>query len=117
MYAIIETGGKQYKVSPGDNILVEKLEGKEGENINFNKVLLLVDNSVVNIGTPYVENASVGGKILSQEKGEKIRVSKFKAKVRYRKTTGHRQLLTKIAINDIKTGKTAKKPTPKKKNV
>ena len=104
MYAVIETGGKQYKVSPGDNILIEKIEGKVGDNIKFDKILLLVDGDSVNVGKPYLDE-NVVGKIISQGRGEKIRVSKFKAKVRYRRTTGHRQYLTKVVIEKIKTPK------------
>ena len=116
MYAIIETGGKQYKISPGDNLLVEKIDSKVGETIHFDKILLLAAEEGVKIGTPFVEGYTVTAKILSQEKGDKVRVSKFKAKVRYRKTTGHRQLLTKISIVDIKTGKKpTEKPTSNKK--
>ncbi len=109
MYAVIETGGKQYRVTPGDTLLVEKLPQKAGETITFDKVLLLVDGTDVALGTPYLVGKNITAKVLSQERGEKIRVSKFKAKVRYRRTTGHRQYLTKVVIDKINTAQPASK--------
>jgi len=108
MYAVIETGGKQYKVSEGDNISIEKIDGKVGDSIKFDKILLLVNGDSVSIGRPFL-GGDISGKILSQGRGEKIRVSKFKAKVRYRRTTGHRQYLTKIVIEKINSKKSAAK--------
>jgi len=98
MFAIIETGGKQYKVAKGDTLDVERLEGKEDSAIKFDKVLL-VDEKV---GTPTVKGASVSGKIVAHKRGEKIVVFKMKAKKRYQKTQGHRQELTTVEITDIK---------------
>ena len=98
MFAVIETGGKQYKVAKGDTLDVERLEGKEDSAIKFDKVLL-VDEKV---GTPTVSGASVSGKIVAHKRGEKIVVFKMKAKKRYQKTQGHRQELTTIEITDIK---------------
>lgn len=100
-YTIIKIGGKQYKVSEGDELLVEKIEGKKGDSIVFDQVFLLVDDGKVNIGQPLVKGAKVGAKILEQTKGEKIRVVKFKAKSRYRRVKGHRQRLTKVKIERI----------------
>lgn len=104
-YAIIQTGSKQYKVSVGDQILVEKLEGKEGDKVTFDQVLLLADKSASYVGRPNLTNAKVIGKIITQATGEKIRVATYKAKSRYRRVKGHRQKLTKIAIEKISEGK------------
>ncbi len=98
MFAIIETGGKQYKVAKGETLDIEKLEEKEGATVKFDKVLL-VDEKV---GTPTVSGASVSGKIVAHKRGEKIVVFKMKAKKRYQKTQGHRQELTTVEITDIK---------------
>lgn len=100
-YAVIKIGGKQYRVSEGDELLVDKIEVGEGKIINFDEVLLLVDGEKVKIGDPRVRGAKVKAKILAQLKGEKIRVAKFRAKSRYRRVKGHRQLLTKIQIKKI----------------
>ncbi len=101
MLAVIKTGGKQYLVKPGDKIKVEKLPKKEGEEIIFDQVLLIEDGKNVKIGKPLVENAKVKGKILEQGKGEKIIVFKYKAKKRYKKKMGHRQLYTLVEITEI----------------
>lgn len=100
-YAVIKTGGKQYKVSEGDVIEVEKLDIAPEKDYSFENVLLYVSDGDSKIGMPMLEDVKVTGKVLGQIKGEKIRVSKYKAKVRYRKTIGHRQLLTKIKIEKI----------------
>lgn len=100
-YAVIKTGGKQYKVSEGEALLIEKIDGKEGEAVVFDEVLLLADEKKVKIGQPLVKGAKVKGTILSQVKGEKIRVAKFKSKSRYRRVKGHRQQLTKVQITKI----------------
>ena len=100
-YAVLKTGGKQYKVSKGDVLDVEKLEGISGEKISFNEVLLYVSGDKSKIGTPSVDKVKVLGKVVDQRKGEKIRVSKFKSKVRHRRVTGHRQLLTRVEIEEI----------------
>jgi len=99
-YAIIQTGGKQYKVSEGDTVTVEKLENAVGQKVAFDQVLLLVNGSVY-IGQPYVAGVTVAGKVIDQVKGKKIRVAKFKAKARYRRVSGHRQQLTKVLIEKI----------------
>lgn len=100
-YAVVKIGAKQYKVKKDDEILVEKIEGEEGKTQTFDQVLLLVDGKKRKIGQPTVPKASVKAKILSQTKGKKIRVATYKAKSRYRKVKGHRQFLTKIAIEII----------------
>jgi len=100
-YAVIQTGSKQYQVSEGDTLEIEKLEGKAKKKITFNQVLLVVDEKKVSLGQPLVKGAKVTAEILEQKKGVKIRVAKFKAKSRYRRVKGHRQQLTKIKINKI----------------
>ncbi len=115
MYAVIKTGGKQYRVAPSEVILVEKVEKKEGDSIEFSEVLLVSDGDQVSIGTPYIAGVSVHGKVLGQEKGEKVVVAKFKAKVRYRRRTGHRQMLTRVQIVSI--GKGVKQPEKGKEKV
>lgn len=101
MYAIIETGGKQYSVREGDLLRIEKLGYEPGEKITFNRVLLLSDDEGVRIGEPIVENATVEAKVLSEGKAKKITVFKMKAKKGYRKTQGHRQPYTKVQIDSI----------------
>ncbi len=100
MYAIIRTGGKQYKVSPGDVIQVEKLRGDPGAGVEFNHVFAVRKNNLV-VGAPLVENAKVKATILSNDRAAKVRVLKFKRKKQYRKTTGHRQSFSKVVINEI----------------
>ncbi len=100
-YAVIQTGGKQYQVSEGDTLEVEKLEGKAKAKLTFDKVLLVVDDKKISLGQPLVKGAKVTAEILEQKKGDKIRVAKFKAKSRYRRIQGHRQLLTKLKILKI----------------
>tara|TARA_Y100000310_G_scaffold300321_1_gene335916 strand:+ start:2240 stop:2551 length:312 start_codon:yes stop_codon:yes gene_type:complete len=101
MLAIIKTGGKQYKVSPGDKIKIEKIVGKEGKAISFKDVLLVEKSKKLEIGTPVVKGAKVSAKILSQGKGDKVIVFKYKPKTRYKKKTGHRQLFTEVEITKI----------------
>ena len=100
-YAVIKTGGKQYKVSEGDVIQVDRLlEDKDG-TVNFNEVLLKVSDGSIKIGNPFLKGEKVSGKLLSQVKGDKIRVQKYKSKVRYRRTTGFRSSLSKVSIDKI----------------
>jgi len=101
MIAIIKTGGKQYIVKPGDKLKVEKLEEKEGAKISFSDVLLVEKNKKVEIGTPLVK-AEVQAKVVSQGKGDKVIVFKYKAKKRYSRKIGHRQPYTEIEITGIK---------------
>ena len=100
MYAIIETGGKQIRVSVGEKIYVEKLEAKENDVINFDKVLLVSDKKA-KVGTPYLEGASVKAKVVKQGLSRKIRVFKYKAKTNEHKTIGHRQPYTCLVIEAI----------------
>ena len=101
MYAIIETGGKQYRVQEGDVIRVEKLEKAEGESVKFEKVLLVSNEGEINVGKPYIEGASVDAVVDSHGKAKKIIVFKFKRKIDYRKKQGHRQPYTQIKIEKI----------------
>jgi len=101
MYAIIETGGKQYKVQEGDVVYIEKLNAGEGEAVSFDKVLLVSKESGVVIGAPTVAGASVSAKVEKQGKGKKVIVYKYKAKKNYRRKQGHRQPYTKVTIEKI----------------
>ncbi len=102
MYAIVKTGGKQYKVSPGDTVKVEKIEGEPGQEITFDNVLMVVDDeNNTEIGNPLISDVKVSGTIKKQTKGDKIIVFKFKRRKGYRNKTGHRQKITEITINDI----------------
>ncbi len=101
MYAIIKTGGKQYKVAEGDVITIEKLAANEGEAVVFDQVLTVVNDADVKAGKPLVEGAKVTGKVEAQGKDKKILVFKYKAKSNYRKRQGHRQPFTKVVIEKI----------------
>ncbi|MGB9858177.1 MAG: 50S ribosomal protein L21 [Dictyoglomaceae bacterium] len=101
MFAVVETGGKQYKVSVGSIIEVEKINAKEGEEVVLDKILLLNKDGEVLIGRPYLEGVKVIAKVLRQDKYPKIIVFKFKKKKHYRKKYGHRQPFTRLAIEDI----------------
>lgn len=101
MLAIIKTGGKQYKVSVGDKIKVEKLEGEEGSNVIFSEVLFVGDEKDTKIGKPFLKDIKVEGKILKTAKGKKVVGIKFKAKKRYKVKFGHRQTLTEVEITKI----------------
>ena len=100
MYAIIETGGKQYTVEAGDKLRVEKLDAKEGDVVTFDKVVF-VSGDEPKVGTPYVEGAKVEAKVLAQDKAKKVIVYKYKAKKNERKKKGHRQPYTLVEITGI----------------
>ncbi|MCX6345706.1 MAG: 50S ribosomal protein L21 [Armatimonadetes bacterium] len=102
MYAIIKAGGKQYRVTPKDVIIVNRLADTQGDNIVINEVLLVSDDKGINIGAPYVSGASVVGKIVRHYKGKKIRGFHYKPKKDSSKTYGHRQYLTSVEISEIK---------------
>ncbi|MDA1060623.1 MAG: 50S ribosomal protein L21 [bacterium] len=128
MFAIIETGGKQYKVAKGETLDIERIDEKEGSTFAIDSVLLVSDKET-KVGTPNVKGAKVSAKIVAHKRGDKIVVFKMKAKKRYQKTQGHRQELTTIEITDIKIAatkdvattktvdekETQKKAAPKKK--
>jgi large subunit ribosomal protein L21 len=101
-FAVIKTGGKQYIAKKGETLVVDKLNAEENKNIEFDKVLLVVNEKGFQIGKPYLKGAKVVAKVVKQDKGEKIRVARFRAKSRYCKVTGFRRMLTEIKIVDIK---------------
>ena len=101
MYAIIATGGKQYRVAEGDVLFVEKLAGEIDEQVVFSDVLTVVEDGSVKIGTPYLAGAKVTAKVLKQGKDKKILVYKYKSKANYRRRQGHRQPYTKVSIEKI----------------
>lgn len=101
MFAVIKTGGKQYFVSPGQKLKVEKLSVEDGKEVSFEEVLLLGDEKDVQVGTPLVAGAKVKGKILKQGKNRKVVVFKFKNKKNQKKKKGHRQAFTEVEITEI----------------
>jgi len=122
IYAVIETGGKQYKVTPGQTIDVEYLGVAEGSTVELDRVLLIADGARVTVGTPMVTGAKVVATSQGDGKGKKIIVFKYKPKVRYRKKTGHRQLYTRLVIDKIvepeaMPSEPTKKIRPRKKAV
>lgn len=100
-FAIIQTGGKQYRVSAGQKVRVEKLAGEKGGAISFDKVLLTADGGKVAVGTPYLDGAAVTGTILRQARDKKKIVYKYHSKNRYDKKKGHRQLFTEVEIKSL----------------
>lgn len=105
MYAIIETGGKQYKVSPGDILTIEKVDANEGEEVIFDKVIMVKGNEGESIlGSPYLDNIKVRGTVLEQFRGKKIIIFKYRPKKHYRKRRGHRQYFTKVEIEEVTYG-------------
>lgn len=121
MYAVIATGGKQYKVAEGEYLRIEKLTAAEGDTVEFDQVLMIADGDDVNIGTPYIEGGLVSAKINEIGRGKKIEIIKFKRRKKYRRKQGHRQDYTEIEITSIGVGKAkaatakpaAKKAAPK----
>jgi large subunit ribosomal protein L21 len=104
VYAIVESGSKQYCVSPGQLLEVEKLEGKKGDVIHLDRILLLFDGQEIKVGSPFVLGAKVVSEIAEQGKAKKIIVFKFRKRKKYRRRQGHRQSLTRLRINEIVTG-------------
>ncbi len=121
-YAVIRTGGKQYKVSEGDIITIERVSNPAQDQITFTDVLMTAQDGQANFGQPLITGMTVTGKVLEHIRGEKIRVAKYKAKVRYRRVTGHRQELSQVQIESIggakktsvKAATEAKTPSEKK---
>ena len=101
MLAVIKTGGKQYLVSPGQKIIVEKIDGKEGSEVVFPEVLLLEKNKKIEVGSPLIDGAKVTGKVVRQGRGKKVIIFKYKAKKRYHLKKGHRQSFTEAEILKI----------------
>ncbi len=115
MYAIIEAGGKQYRVSEGDLIDVERRSGEVGQAVNFQEVLLVGDQETIHVGKPVLPGALVVGTIAEQGKGAKVIVFKFKRRKKYRKKQGHRQLFTRVKIDQIELdGQKRRKPKTEK---
>ena len=102
MYAVIESGGKQHRVVPGENVALEKLAGEVGDTISFDKVLLTSDGDNVSVGKPYLENVTVEGHITLHDRQRKIIVFKYKKRKNYRRKRGHRQHFTLVRIDNIK---------------
>jgi len=100
-FAIIKTGGKQYKVAEGQKLKVEKIIQNQGDNFDFDQVLLITEDNSTKIGTPFISGAKVSSKILKHGKGEKKLVFRYKSKTRYKKTKGHRQPFTEVEITKI----------------
>lgn len=101
MYAIIESGGKQYRVEPGAVVALERIPGDVGSQVELDRVLLVSDGTTVKVGQPTLSGAKVISEIVAQTRGEKIDVFKFKRRKKYRRKTGHRQELTKVRIAQI----------------
>lgn len=104
MYAVIKTGGKQYRVSPGEKLRIEKLDNEIGADVVLSQVLLLANGESVTVGTPIVAGASVKAKVLAHGRADKVMIFKFRRRKHYRKTQGHRQSFTEIEIGDILAG-------------
>jgi large subunit ribosomal protein L21 len=115
MYAVVTTGGKQYRVEAGSELTIERLAADAGASVTFDRVLLVGDGETVTVGTPIVDGAIVNATVLGEALGPKLVIFKFKQKVKYRRTTGHRQHLTRVRIDEISAaGKSAKaEPTAK----
>ncbi|WP_340115995.1 50S ribosomal protein L21 [Pelagibius sp. 7325] len=113
MFAVIKTGGKQYKVAKDDVIVVEKLNGEAGEVVAFDSVLMVGEGADTKAGAPFIEGVCVAGEVIEQTRGDKILVFKKKRRQNYRRTAGHRQDLTVVRITDILTD--GKKPEAKPK--
>lgn len=104
MYAVIVTGGKQYRVAEGDSLKVEKLSADEGASVEFDKVLMIVDGDNIKVGTPYVEGGKVSATVERHGRGDKVKIVKFRRRKHYRKQMGHRQHYTQLKITGISAG-------------
>ncbi len=104
MYAILKSGGKQYRVAAGDTFEIEKLKVPEGETVELNGVLMIVDNDQVKVGSPTIENAAVIGHVVGNTKGKKVTIFKFKKRKNIRRKTGHRQKYIRIQVDEIRPG-------------
>jgi len=102
MYAVIKTGGKQYKVAPGDVLKVEKLEAQKGDTVELKDVFMIADGDKVSVGTPNLSSAMVTAEVMGDVKGEKIIIFKHRRRKGYRNTNGHRQNYTTLKVKDIK---------------
>ena len=114
MFAVIKTGGKQYRVTPDDVIRIERISGESGDVISFNDVMMLENEGRTAVGNPFVDGAEVVGTLIEQTRGEKIIIFKKKRRKTYRRRNGHRQDLSVVRITDIKNPSNKKKTTTKK---
>ena len=101
MYAVIKSGGKQHRVTPGETLKLEKLDVAAGKKVKFDQVMLLADGDDIQIGTPFVKGAKVTAEVLSHGKAKKVTIIKFNRRKQYRRKAGHRQLYTEVKITDI----------------
>lgn len=111
MFAIIETGGKQYKVEPGMRVSVERIEAQPGETVELDRVLMIGGDGPVTVGTPSIDGAKVRAFVVDQGRAKKILVFKYKAKSNYRRKTGHRQAHTRLRVTEIVGATTAAPPS------
>ena len=117
MYAVIKTGGKQYKVAAGDKLKVEKLVGEVGSKVVIDKILMLADGDAVTIGSPLIVGAKVNATVVSHGRSDKVMIFKFRRRKHYRKTQGHRQSYTEILIDDVNGKGAVAKPVAVKAEV
>jgi large subunit ribosomal protein L21 len=103
MYAVVKTGGKQYRVSKGDRVKIEKIPGEVGTEVRFEEVLMIGGTEDVKVGTPHVSGASVSARIVEQDRSKKVMVFKFKRRKGYKKKQGHRQAYTQVEITGIES--------------
>lgn len=115
MYAVIASGGKQYRVSEGQVLKLETLPGEVGGRVEFDHVMLIADGADINVGAPYIEGAKVAGEVIEHGRGDKIRIIKFRRRKHHMKHMGHRQNYTAVKITEIGASGSAKKAAAKKK--
>ena len=101
MYAVIKTGGKQYRLSEGEVIRVEKIDAEEGASVDLDQVLMIADGDNINIGTPYIEGARVTATVKAHGRGKKVEIMKFRRRKHHQKRTGHRQSYTELEVTGI----------------
>ena len=104
MYAVIQTGGKQYRVAEGDNLKVEKIAADEGASVELDKVLMVADGEKVTVGRPYIEGGKVTATVKSHGRGKKVKIIKFRRRKNHLKHQGHRQWFTELTVTDINAG-------------
>ena len=104
MYAVIESGGKQHRVEPGEVLRLEKLDAAEGETVNFDQVMMCGEGENIQIGTPFVDGVAVTAEVVSHGRGDKITIIKMRRRKHYRRQAGHRQYFTEVKIREISGG-------------
>jgi len=104
MYAVIESGGKQHRVEPGEVLRLEKLDASEGATVNFDKVMMIGEGENIQIGTPFVDGGAVTAEVVSHGRGDKITIIKMRRRKHYRRQAGHRQSFTEVKIKEISGG-------------